>query len=74
MTHCLRQRHPLNAVGLNPLVVTLRYRCECAANEVLTISVVLDIDRPEEQFVATMKQLWRDMKFEVEQHIETGKP
>lgn len=70
MTHYLRERHPLNAVGHNPMVASLRYRCECAANEVLQIQVVIDKDVTEEQFVWTMKQLWRDVKFEVAQHLK----
>jgi hypothetical protein len=51
------------------MIVSLRYRCECATNEVLQISIVLDMDCDEERFVMTMKQMWRDVKFEVEQHI-----
>lgn len=69
MTHRLGQRHPLNAIGANPMIVSLRYRCECAANEVLQISVVLDMDCDEERFLMTMRQMWRDVKFEVEQHL-----
>lgn len=69
MTHGLRQRHPLSAIGNNPLIVSLRYRCECATNEVLQISAALDMGATEEQFLWTMKQLWRDVKFEVDQHI-----
>lgn len=70
MTHRLRQRHALNAVGDNPLVASLRYRCDCAVNEVVSIQVVIDKDATEEQFVWTMRQLWRDIQFEVEQHIK----
>ena len=73
MTHALRERHPLHAVGHHPLVASLRYRCECATNEVLQIQVVIDKDISEEQFVWTMRQLWRDVQFEVEQHITGGK-
>jgi len=69
MTHRLRQRHPLHAVGNNPMVASIRYRCECATNEVLQIQVVLDKDCDEERFLWTMRQLWRDVQFEVEQHI-----
>lgn len=69
MTHYLEQRHPLNAIGANPLIASIRYRCECAENEVLQISAVFDMHTTEEQFVWTMKQLWRDVKFEVEQHL-----
>lgn len=69
MTHNLRQRHPLNAVGNHPLIVTLRYRCQCQANEVLTIGAAIPIDSSEESFVWTMRQLWQDVKFEVEQHL-----
>lgn len=70
MTHRLRSRDP-KSPWLNPLVVSLRYRCECAANEVLQIQCVLDIDVPEWQFLETMKQLRRDVLFEVEQHVDT---
>ena len=69
MTHRLGKRHPLNAIGANPMIVSLRYRCECATNEVLQISVVIDMECDEERFVMTMKQLWRDVQFEVDQHI-----
>ena len=69
MTHALRQRHPLNAVGHNPLIASLRYRCECAKNEVLQIQAVMDMNVSEEQFIWTMRQMWRDVKFEVEQHL-----
>ena len=69
MTHRLRQRHPLNAIGHNPLIASLRYRCQCNENEVLSIAAVIDMDTSEEAFVMTMKQLWRDVKFEVDQHL-----
>lgn len=69
MTHGLALRHPLNGCGANPLIVTLRYRCECAGNEVLTISTVLDMNADEEVFLWTMRQLWRDVKLEVRQHL-----
>lgn len=70
MTHGCRERHPLNAVGHNPLVISLRYRCECATNEVLTQSLVLDRSTDEERFIWTMRQLWRDVQFEIEQHLK----
>jgi hypothetical protein len=73
MAHRLAQRHPLNAVGHNPLIASLRYRCECAENEVLTINTVLDRNMPEEAFIWTMRQLWRDLNFEVEQHLNPPK-
>jgi hypothetical protein len=69
MTHRLRQRHPLSAIGHNPLVVQLRYRCECTTNEVVQIGAVIDVNTDEERFVWTMRQMWRDLKFEVEQHL-----
>ena len=69
MTHQLRQRHPLNACGANPLTVTLRYRCECAGNEVLSIAAVLNNDMSEQEFIWTMKRLWEDVRFEVAQHL-----
>ncbi len=71
MVHGLRERHEDNAVGNNPLVVSLRYRCECANNEVLQISTVLNpATMTEQAFIWTMRQLWRDVQFEVKQHIE----
>lgn len=69
MTHGLRQRHPHNAVGSDPLIVSLRYRCECNKNEVLQISAVIDMHADEEKFIWTMRQMWRDVKFDVEQHL-----
>jgi hypothetical protein len=69
MTHCLRERKT-ESPWTNPLVVSLRYRCTCATNEVLQIQTVLDMNMSEEAFIWTMKNLWRDVKFEVKQHIE----
>lgn len=62
VTHNLEKRYPL--------VASLKYRCDCANNEVLAISVVLGTETTEEQFVWTMKQLWRDTKLEVEKHLQ----
>ena len=59
MTHALRQ-----------MIVSLR--CECAANEVLQMKVVMDMDISEEHFLRAMKQLWRDVKYEVEQHLKSS--
>ena len=73
MTYGLQRRHPLNGCGANPLVASLRYRCECAGNEVLSIQTVLDMNCTEEIFLWTMRQLWRDVKFEVEQHLNPPK-
>ena len=69
MTHRLERRGHENPM-LAPLVVNLRYRCECAKNEVLQIAVVLDMDTEEERFIWTMRQLWRDVKTEVAQHLK----
>lgn len=52
----------------NPLMVSMRYRCDCANNEVLQISVVIDKDTDEEVFTWTMKRLLKDMKIEIKQH------
>ena len=59
----------MNAVGPDPLMITLRYRCECHAKETLQIGMVVDMNLPEEMFVMTVKQMWRDMKTEVAQHV-----
>lgn len=74
MTHHLRERHPLNAVGHNPLVASLRYRCQCNENEVLQIHAVFNMDCTEQEFVWVMKGLWRDVKFEVNQHLRPPVP
>lgn len=60
MTHNLVERYPL--------VASLKYRCECENNEVVVIQVVLDADTTEENFVWTMRRLWRDVHIEIEQH------
>lgn len=70
MTHRLEKRNPMNAVGRNPLVVKMRYECPCHGREVLQISVVIDNEASEEQFVDTMKQMWRDINTEVSQHLK----
>lgn len=74
MTHLLRNRHEHNGIGVDPLVCSLRYRCECATNEVLQISAVIDMNISEENFVWTMQRLWRDVKFEVQQHLTRPTP
>jgi hypothetical protein len=70
MVHKLAQRHPENACGPNPLIVSLRYRCECGQNEVIQLSAVIDLNAPESHFMQTMLLLWRDVKFEVQQHLK----
>jgi hypothetical protein len=55
------------------MIATLRYRCECAENEVLSLVMILDVNATEEQFVWTMQQMWRDLKFEIAQHLNKGK-
>ncbi len=57
----------------NPFMVTMRYRCECDAGEVIQISTIFDLDLDEERFIWTMKRLRRDMQIEVEQHLKTRK-
>jgi len=52
------------------MIATLRYRCACAAKEVLQISVAFDANTTEEKFMWTMRQMWHDVQFEVEQHIK----
>lgn len=69
MVHKLPERHPHSAIGANPLIVSLRYRCECGQNEVLQISAVIDLNADEDAFVWTMRHLWKDVKFEVQQHL-----
>jgi len=69
VTHGLRERHPHSAIGQDPLIVSLRYRCECNVNEVLQISAVIDMNSDEERFLWTMRQLWRDVQFEAQQHV-----
>jgi len=69
MVHRLaKPGNPHNAAGLAPLTVTLRYRCACANNEVLTVSIVLPMECEEDTFMATMRMLWRDVQTEIKQH------
>ena len=70
MPHRLAQHNDLNAVGANPLQITARYRCACGTKEVLTIALMIDLNVPEEMFVWTMQRLLRDLRTEVEQHLE----
>lgn len=74
MPHRLAQPdRPLHASGQRPLTASLRYRCACANNEVLTIQVVMPSEADEQIFVWTMRQLWRDMQTEIAQHTEQGR-
>jgi len=59
----------------NPFMVSMRYQCECTGGEVIQISTVFDLkeykdNADEELFVWTMKRMFRDMKFEIAQHIK----
>jgi hypothetical protein len=72
MTHSLRQPNPNSPWGA-PLVVGLRYQCQCGDREVLNIQCVIDLGVPESIFVETVKRLREDVLFEVEQHIKAAK-
>ena len=71
MTHRLEKPTEHSPIQ-GPLVATLRYRCSCANNEVLTISVVMPLEMPEEQFMWVMRNQWRDMQTEIKQHTNRG--
>lgn len=72
MTHSLRQPNPDSPWGA-PLVVGLRYQCECGDREVLNIQCVIDLGVSERVFLETVKRLREDVLFEVQQHIRTAK-
>lgn len=61
---------PRNAVGMDPMTVSLRYKCACGNRELLTIQAVIDTNVGEEIFIGTMRQLWRDMGTEIAQHLK----
>lgn len=74
MTHKLSQRHPHSAIGHNPLIVSMRYRCQCGQNEILQLSMAVDLDVTRERFLATMGAMFDDLHFEVDQHINPPLP
>jgi hypothetical protein len=53
-----------------PMVVSLRFRCGCVGREVLTESMVLDFDMPEEAFVWSMKRLRQNALAVIAQHLK----
>ena len=55
-----------------PLMISARYRCDCVGREVLTETLVLDLDMPEDVFVWTMKRLRENVLAEVAQHLENA--
>lgn len=69
MPHHLMNRHASSAI-MNPLMVTMRYSCECANGEVVTINVVVDKDMPDEAFAWTMRTMLKDMRIEIDQHVK----
>lgn len=71
MVHRLEDPARPGAIS-NPMTASLRYRCACGNQEVLQISVVFSATTPEDLFVRTMRDLWRDMQTEVQQHLEEG--
>ena len=73
MPHELMKK-PENSPYAAPLLMSLRDRCGCANNEVLTIQSVLPLDIDEEAFIWTVRQLYRDLRFEVRQHIRPEPP
>lgn len=71
MTHRLRQPNPDSPWG-SPLVVGMRYQCECGNAEVINIQAVIDLGVSQEQFVWMVKNLRKDMLLEIQQHIEAA--
>lgn len=70
MTHRLsRPGDPLVPFGRTPMVASLRYRCACGNQELLSIQTVFTSEATEEQFVWAMTMLWRDMQTEIRQHL-----
>jgi hypothetical protein len=59
-----------HAAGRAPMTASLRYRCACGDKDLLSIQVVFDTAVSERQFVETMKALFRDMQFEIGQHLK----
>jgi hypothetical protein len=56
------------------MVASLRYRCACGNQELLSIQVVFDATVEERRFLETMKQMWRDMQTEIAQHLKVQAP
>lgn len=74
MPHKLMHRTDKNFFA-NPLTVSLRYRCACATQEVLSIAVVLDVDLGRDEFLYQMAYLYDDMRREIAQHTNAaGEP
>lgn len=83
-----REKHP-NAFTA-PFMISMRYRCSCANNEVIQINTVFDLDHlgvdwqarrivNEDVLHWTIKRMIRDMLTEIRQHTnrptaETVKP
>lgn len=77
-----KEQHP-NAFTA-PFMVTMRYRCSCANNEVITINTVFDLEQlgvdwgarkihNEEALLWTVKRMLRDMLTEIKQHTKPGR-
>jgi len=73
----LGKRHP--HAFREPFMITMRYQCPCANQEVIALNVVFDLDQldvdwdkrkinNEEAFHWTMKRMIRDMLTEIKQH------
>jgi hypothetical protein len=76
-----REKHP-NAF-MAPFMISMRYRCSCANNEVITINTVFDLDMlgvdwekrrivNEDTLHWTIKRMIRDMLIEIRQHTGEG--
>ena len=59
-----------HAAGLAPMTASLRYRCACGNQELLSIQVVFDSTCDERRFIETMRNLFLDMRTEIAQHIK----
>jgi hypothetical protein len=73
MPHALMAQHEENP-HRHPLLLSARFRCDCAANEVLTVQTVIDLNLPDDVLEWTLRLLVLDVRREVRQHMTRASP
>jgi hypothetical protein len=74
MTHLNMKSHgQKNVIFGNCIAITVRFQCDCAGGEVVTISSLVDRDAPKGRLEAAVQLMIQDLNYEIEQHMKRQK-
>ena len=68
----LDQPEPFKADDVAHVMVSARFKCPCAAGDVLTQSIMVPFEISELDFQYVMKEWWLELKHEVRAHMAPG--